>query len=160
MTLLLVSLAALLLLLLVPEQWLMLVFVHLVCWAFLMYPTLRPNCGWFGPVVKSFRSHRKEVWLTIDDGPHPKNTPKILALLKRFHARATFFVIGERVRVHPQLARAILKHGHTLGNHSATHPTALFWSLPSKAARREIEEGFAAIRKATGISPAWFRAPV
>jgi peptidoglycan/xylan/chitin deacetylase (PgdA/CDA1 family) len=159
-TLLLVSLAALLLLLLVPEQWPVPVSVHLVCWGFLMYPTLCPNCGWFGPVVKSFRSHRKEVWLTIDDGPHPENTPKILALLERFHARATFFVIGERVSVHPQLARAILKHGHTLGNHSATHPTAVFWSLPSKAARWEIEEGLAAIREATGTSPAWFRAPV
>ncbi len=159
-TLLLAGTAAVLLAPLARQWWPALILFHLVCCGLLIYPTLRPNCGWFGPVVKSFQCERKEVWLTIDDGPHPENTPKMLDLLGRFGVRATFFVVGERVRAHPQLARAILKGGHTLGNHSATHPAALFWSLPSRAARREIEQGVASIREVTGISPAWFRAPV
>jgi len=154
------SFAVLSLLFLMPGWWPFLVPMHLLGQGFVVYPTLRPNCDWFGVVIKSFRTDRKEVWLTIDDGPHPENTPRILELLRRFDARATFFVIGERVRAHPRLTRAILEQGHTLGNHSATHPTALFWGLWKRAAAREIDGGTAAVQEATGIVPIWFRAPV
>ena len=154
------SLAVLWLLFFLPGWWPLLVPIHLLSQGFIVYPTLRSNCDWFGPIVKSFQTDQKEIWLTIDDGPHPENTPKILALLKRFEARATFFVIGDHVKAHPQLTRAILEQGHTLGNHTATHPTALFWGLWRRAAAREIDGGVAAIQEATGIIPTWFRAPV
>ncbi|MHB8520958.1 MAG: polysaccharide deacetylase family protein [Limisphaerales bacterium] len=154
------SFVALALLFVVPRWWPLLIGIHLLGQSLVIYPTLRPNCGWFGPVVRSFQTDAREVWLTIDDGPHPDNTPRILELLKRFDARATFFIVGERVRAHPQLARAIIEQGHTLGNHSATHPTAFFWGLGRSAVAREVEEGSAAIQGATGIAPAWFRAPV
>ena len=106
-TLLLVSATALLLLLLVPEQWPVLVSVHLVfVWALLLYPTLRPNCGWFGPVVKSFQSHSKEVWLTIDDGPHPEVPTKDLSftgagsdgepIFRHWRARECTSAVGAR----------------------------------------------------------------
>lgn len=154
------SFAVLALLFLMPGWWPFLVPIHLLSQGFVVYPTLRPNCDWFGPVIKSFRTDRKEVWLTIDDGPHPESTPQILELLRKFDARATFFVIGERVRAHPRLTHVILDQGHTLGNHSATHPTALFWGLWKWAAAREIDGGVAAVQEATGIVPEWFRAPV
>ena len=158
--LLLASFVALMLLLLLPQWWPRLIAVHFLCLGVAIYPALRPNCGWFGPVVKSFRPDGKEVWLTIDDGPHPVNTPRMLELLGRFGARATFFVVGDRVRTQPHLTRAILNQGHTLGNHSATHPKAFFWCFPKRAAMREIERGAATIREATGFNTAWFRAPV
>jgi len=154
------SFAVLSLLFLIPGWWPCLVSIHLLSQSFVVYPTLRPNCDWFGPVIKSFRSRGKEVWLTIDDGPHPGNTPRILELLKKFGARATFFVIGKHVRAHPRLTRAILEQGHTLGNHSATHPTRLFWAMWKGAAAREIDGGAKAVQEATDIAPNWFRAPV
>ena len=60
----------------------------------LLYATLVPNCQWWGPVIRSFHTTQPEVWITIDDGPSPAHTTKILDLLERFNARATFFVVG------------------------------------------------------------------
>jgi peptidoglycan-N-acetylglucosamine deacetylase len=65
----------------------------LACFLFL-YPILTPNCGCFGPVVTCFRTDKREVWLTIDEGPHRLNTPRILNLLEKYQANATFFVIN------------------------------------------------------------------
>src|SRR5437762_2830434 len=59
----------------------------------LFYATFVPNCQWWGPVIRSFSTTQPEVWITIDDGPSPAHTTKILTLLERFNARATFFVI-------------------------------------------------------------------
>src|SRR5208283_4301413 len=42
----------------------------------IVFPAVRPNCCWFGPVVTRFRTQKKAVWLTIDDGPHPEDTPQ------------------------------------------------------------------------------------
>jgi peptidoglycan/xylan/chitin deacetylase (PgdA/CDA1 family) len=125
----------------------------------IVYPAIRPNCRWFGPVVTRFRTQRKAVWLTIDDGPHPEDTPQLLKLLKQHNARATFFVIGRQVEKHPELARAILRDGHTLANHSQTHPVLLFWSFLTTALTRQLDQCTQALRAATGESPRWFRAP-
>lgn len=62
------------------------------------------------------------VGLTFDDGPHPDSTPALLAALDAAQATATFFLWGERVRRHPQHARALRAAGMSLGNHSFTHP--------------------------------------
>src|SRR5271168_4412532 len=73
----------------------------------IVYPAIRANCRWYGPVVTRFRTQNKTVWLTIDDGPHPEDTPELLKLLKKHNARATFFVIGRQVQKYPELTRAI-----------------------------------------------------
>ena len=125
----------------------------------IVYPAIRANCRWFGPVVTRFRTQKKSVWLTIDDGPHPADTPELLKLLKKHHARATFFVIGRRVEKYPELARAILQDGHTLANHTQTHPVFLFWSFLAARLAQEIDRGSQSLRAATGRSPRWFRAP-
>src|SRR3954468_2498290 len=83
----------------------------------LLYATLVPNCESWGPVVTHFKTDAREVWLTIDDGPTPAHTLAILDLLKRFDARATFFVVGERAEQRPHLITEILAQGHTLANH-------------------------------------------
>lgn len=125
----------------------------------IVYPAIRSNCRWFGPVVTRFRTKKKAVWLTIDDGPHPEDTPALLKLLKQHHARATFFVIGRQVEKYPELARAILRDGHSLGNHTQTHPVLFFWSYLATRLQREMDQCTQTLRAATGESPRWFRAP-
>ena len=125
----------------------------------IVYPAIRANCRWFGPVVIRFRTHKKIVWLTIDDGPHPEDTPELLKLLKKHNARATFFVIGRNVQKYPELARAILRDGHTLANHTQNHPVLFFWSFLEARLTREIDQCNEALRTATGEMPRWFRAP-
>ncbi|MDQ2995238.1 MAG: polysaccharide deacetylase family protein [Pseudomonadota bacterium] len=62
------------------------------------------------------------VALTFDDGPSPTDTPKVLAILKKYNVKATFFVMGYAAKKHPELIKQILAEGHTLGLHSMSHP--------------------------------------
>lgn len=128
--------------------------------AALMLPMFLPRLGWLGPVCTRFDTRADEVWLTIDDGPDPVDTPIVLDLLDRFGARATFFVKGELAARHPDLLQAILRRGHTLGNHTQTHPSAWFWGLPPARVEREVAACNEVLAAATGAAPALFRAPV
>lgn len=125
----------------------------------IIFPAICPNCCWFGLAVTRFRTPKKAVWLTIDDGPHPEDTPRLLKLLKEHNAQATFFVIGRQVQKYPELARAILRDGHTLANHTQTHPVLYFWGFLEPWLMREIDRCNQALREATGEQPRWFRAP-
>jgi peptidoglycan/xylan/chitin deacetylase (PgdA/CDA1 family) len=116
----------------------------------MVYPAVRANCRWFGPVVTRFRTRQKAVWLTIDDGPHPEDTPQLLELLKKHDAHATFFVIGRHVQKYPELARAILRGGHTLGNHTQTHPVLFFWSFLETRLAREMDQCNQILHEVTG----------
>jgi peptidoglycan/xylan/chitin deacetylase (PgdA/CDA1 family) len=64
----------------------------------------------------------RSLYLTFDDGPHPEHTPPLLDLLAEHGAKASFFLIGQQIERHPELARRIATEGHTLGNHSFSHP--------------------------------------
>lgn len=154
------AVGCLLLLFVLPRAWPLWATLHLALVGIVVYGNLAPNCAWFGPVITAFQTSRKEVWLTLDDGPDPCYTPKTLELLECYGAKATFFLIGTKILANPDLARAILQRGHSIGNHSATHPFARFWALSFPAACREIDDGTSAITAATGSSPIWFRAPV
>lgn len=63
----------------------------------------------------------RAVYLTFDDGPHPKITPFVLDILHQYNARATFFCIGENVKKHPEVYQKIIESGHTTGNHTYNH---------------------------------------
>jgi len=117
----------------------------------LLFPTLVANCQWWGPVLTHFETPRREVWLTIDDGPDPIQTPRLLEILRRFEAKATFFVIGERAAKFPAALEAIRNSGHEVANHTATHPSATFWCLPPGRIAQEIDRCAVATR--------YFRAP-
>lgn len=123
-------------------------------------PTLIRNCDWHGSVATRFETTKREVYLTIDDGPDPRDTPEILDLLARHQARAIFFVIGKKVDRHRTLCRRILADGHLLGNHTYSHPASHWWALPTPLVEREIDRGNEAILTATGTRPVWFRSPV
>ncbi|HEX6083859.1 MAG TPA: polysaccharide deacetylase family protein [Thermoanaerobaculia bacterium] len=127
--------------------------------ALLLYPVLRPNVQWLGPVVTHFETSRKEVWLTIDDGP-TEDTRAVLDLFDRHDVKATFFVKGTLAEQFPDVAQEILRRGHSLANHSHTHPAGSFWcSLPGRVAH-EIDGCNRAITSIAGQPPRWFRAPV
>lgn len=108
----------------------------------ILVPTLVANCQWWGPVITHFETPRREVWLTIDDGPDPIHTPRMLDLLQRFGANATFFVVGTRAARYPAELEAIRAAGHAIANHTASHPSASFWSLPPSRIAEEIDRGY------------------
>jgi peptidoglycan-N-acetylglucosamine deacetylase len=95
--------------------------------------------------------------LTYDDGPSPRNTPALLDVLAQANVRATFFLIGEHVRKHPELARRVADAGHVLGNHTMMHPNM------SRKGVAQIQEELARcqsmISDVTGILPVVFRPP-
>lgn len=80
-------------------------------------------------VLWSYSLPEKTLYLTFDDGPQPDVTDKVLDLLKKHNAKATFFCIGENVRKHPEIYQRILAEGHRTGNHSNTHPNS--WKVPA-----------------------------
>jgi peptidoglycan-N-acetylglucosamine deacetylase len=98
------------------------------------------------------------VAITIDDGPDPQVTPRVLTLLEQHGAQATFFCIGERVAQYPRLAAEIVQRGHTIENHSHRHRHH-FSLLGPRALSDEIERAQEAIAAATGERAWFFRAP-
>jgi len=98
------------------------------------------------------------VAITIDDGPDPEVTPRVLELLDEQGARATFFCIGERIAQHPALARAIVERRHEIGNHTYRHPMS-FSLLGPRAMAEEIARAQEVIGTATGSVARFFRAP-
>ncbi len=119
-----------------------------------------PSQQAFGPAATSFQTSRREVWLTIDDGPDPASTPAVLKLLRDHGARATFFVVGSRVQKYPELARQIAAEGHTLGNHTQTHPSNNFWCATPSRIGSEIDGCVAALLLANAPFERYFRPPV
>lgn len=131
--------------------------------AYFGYGTVKPRCRFFGPIITHLpeaQAARREVWLTIDDGPDPATTPALLALLEAHQARAGFFLIGEKARRHPELVRQIAAQGHLIANHSQTHPAAGFWALSPTQLWREITTCQDTLRQILGTAPQWFRPPV
>jgi peptidoglycan/xylan/chitin deacetylase (PgdA/CDA1 family) len=95
---------------------------------------------------------------TIDDGPDPDVTPRVLSLLHEFGARATFFCVGERVLRHADLAREIVARGHSIENHSQRHRHN-FSLLGYAGMHAEISRAQDSIERVTGTRPRFFRAP-
>jgi peptidoglycan/xylan/chitin deacetylase (PgdA/CDA1 family) len=96
------------------------------------------------------------VALSFDDSPGP-HTEEIVRTLLGHGAKATFFVIGDRVGPHARLLRAMAGEGMELGNHSYSHPRNL--ATEGAGASRELQLGSAAIRQASGFQPCLFRPP-
>jgi len=103
-------------------------------------------------------AEKRHVALTFDDGPDPEVTPRVLDLLDRHHAVASFFCIGERAAAHPQLVREIVARGHAVENHGHRHGYAFSFQGPRRM-RSEIAAAQRAIADAGGVAPAFFRAP-
>ncbi len=82
----------------------------------LLYRLLFPEAVW-----RIKRRGRKVVYLTFDDGPIPEVTPWVLDVLDQFGIKATFFMVGDNVRRHPELLEEVRRRGHSYGNHTMHH---------------------------------------
>ena len=120
------------------------------------YSALHPRSQFFGRTICRTNSPRK-LAITFDDGPNPAITPKLLDLLAQYNASATFFLIGRYVRECPDLVKETVARGHTVGNHTETHPN-LLWQTPTQV-RIELRLCHDAISHAIGAAPKWFRPP-
>jgi peptidoglycan/xylan/chitin deacetylase (PgdA/CDA1 family) len=101
---------------------------------------------------------RGEVALSLDDGPDPEVTPRVLDLLAARGARATFFCIGEHAARHPALVRAIVGAGHAVENHSLRHRHD-FALLGPQRYLKEIGTAQDTLAVLAGSAPRFFRAP-
>ena len=117
-----------------------------------------PGSSYYLPVISRGRRDIRGVALTFDDGPNPIVTSRLLDLLARYSVRATFFVTGANADSHPELIRAILAHGHTLGNHSYNHSP--FLMLKGRHALRQEVESAQKLLRQFGVIPLAFRPPV
>jgi cellulose synthase/poly-beta-1,6-N-acetylglucosamine synthase-like glycosyltransferase/peptidoglycan/xylan/chitin deacetylase (PgdA/CDA1 family)/spore germination protein YaaH len=108
--------------------------------------------------VRAFGWKEKQVAITFDDGPDPEYTPKILDILKRENATATFFLIGLQTQKFPGLAQRIYEEGHAIGNHTFTHPDisdVSAWYM--KRVELQLTEKLFASK--IGVKPLYFRPP-
>jgi peptidoglycan/xylan/chitin deacetylase (PgdA/CDA1 family) len=156
-----VHVLALIGLLLHPDRWLLALLIIIANHALLVAVSLWPRSTWMDanttrlPPAAAAAGY---VALTIDDGPDPIVTPKVLELLDRFGAKATFFCIGARVGEFPELAREIVRRGHAIENHTQHHRW-YFSLLGVGGLRQEIARAQRAIGEVSGSEPRYFRAP-
>jgi peptidoglycan/xylan/chitin deacetylase (PgdA/CDA1 family) len=122
---------------------------------------LMPRSAWLGANrtrLPAAAAARGALALTFDDGPDPEVTPRVLELLARHGAQATFFCIAARAAQHPHLVRAITAAGHRVENHSLHHRHH-FALLGPGGYLREIRAAQALLAEASGSVPRFFRAP-
>jgi peptidoglycan-N-acetylglucosamine deacetylase len=122
---------------------------------------LWPRSRWLGPNwtrLPEAAAARHEIALTIDDGPDPIITPRVLDLLDRGSARATFFCIGDKAERYPDLCTEIVRRGHAVENHSQHHRHH-FALLGPAGFRRELQAAQDTLSRITGQRPMFFRAP-
>ena len=99
---------------------------------------------------------QNRVSITFDDGPNPVYSPKVLALLKKYDVKATFFCIGKHLETHPEIVKQILKEGHTIGNHTYSHSNS-FGFFSTKKVKAELEQTNKIFEKITGLKLKLYR---
>lgn len=114
--------------------------------------------GFFIPViVKSANPKPQTIALTFDDGPTPY-TLQVLDLLQQYQAKATFFCIGKQIEQYPAIAQRILAEGHTLGNHSYSHPNSMGFLSTAKV-KEEIQKCTAVMQEILHVQTPFYRPP-
>jgi peptidoglycan/xylan/chitin deacetylase (PgdA/CDA1 family) len=127
----------------------------------LAYVSIDPASSFWGPVISRVPADRAEnrIALTLDDGPTPGTTDRVLDVLRDANAVATFFVIGVNARRHPDLVRRMWGEGHLVANHSLSH--SHYGSMRGRRYwRREIRECDEIIAQILGERPSYFRPPM
>lgn len=112
---------------------------------------------WLKALFPRYKWHvntqEKKIFLTFDDGPIPEITEFVIATLKQYHAKATFFCIGDNVRKHPAIFKEILAQGHSVGNHTFNHMNG--W----KSGDAEYMANIALCEKELNLNTNLFRPP-
>src|SRR5438128_7450315 len=92
------------------------------------YQSMAATGQWYGKTFTGIRRGSKQLALTYDDGPNDPHTLRLLEVLEKHEAKATFFLIGRYVDARPDIVRVIVQAGHAIGNHTYTHPNLIFAS--------------------------------
>lgn len=108
-------------------------------------------------VVKKIPTTHKVVALTVDDGPHAKTTPELLALLKEKQVKATFFVLGANAEVHPDIVEQAIGDGHEIACHAYSHKRLN--TLTTAEVNGEFERIENIFQKIGAPNPVFFRPP-
>jgi peptidoglycan/xylan/chitin deacetylase (PgdA/CDA1 family) len=101
-------------------------------------------------------SDQKVIALTFDDGPWPQSTGQVLDILKKNNIKGTFFVVGQNVKNYPELARRVVKEGHSIANHTWHH---WYHHMNPQTAAYEVANTTDIIFKTTGVKTGLFRPP-
>ncbi|MEP7120802.1 MAG: polysaccharide deacetylase family protein [Byssovorax sp.] len=125
----------------------------ILCGVFILRLGMFVDVVWRGPV------DARGVALTFDDGPSPATTPKVLDALDEAGVKATFFVIGRKVKLYPELVREIVARGHAVGVHGYDHDR-LFSLRTPESIRLDLARAIEVITAATGQAPTLFRPPI
>jgi peptidoglycan/xylan/chitin deacetylase (PgdA/CDA1 family) len=144
-----------------PPAWPWVLGVLLANHLVLLLAVLSPRGRLLGPNLvrlPASAARRREISLTFDDGPDPEVTPRVLDLLDRYQAKASFFCIGEKAAAQPGLVKEIARRGHSVENHSYHHHGAFAFFGLSRL-RREVDAAQATVAAITGRAPVFFRAP-
>ena len=120
------------------------------------YATYAVRTQWLGPAVWRGRTDTHSVALTFDDGPSP-DTERILDTLDACGVRAAFFMVGQQVERHPDIARRVVACGHEVGNHSYSHSIYLYRS--PRETYRQLARAQDVITDVTGVRPTLSRPP-
>ncbi|OEK09627.1 polysaccharide deacetylase [Flavivirga aquatica] len=110
--------------------------------------------------IKSLHSNKiikeNRIAITFDDGPHPEFTPKVLELLKKYNAKATFFCVGKHIDAYPNIFKEIINQGHTVGNHTYTHANN-FGFFKTKKVIDELQKTNAVAKQIEGFTMQLYR---
>jgi peptidoglycan-N-acetylglucosamine deacetylase len=118
-------------------------------------PSLVPKI--FSKMIWHMERNTPKVYLTFDDGPVPGITDFVLDELGKREMRATFFMVGDNIRKHPDLARQVVECGHSVGNHTQHHVKGFVLSCEDYL--QEVASCQSQFQETMGISPRIFRPP-
>jgi peptidoglycan/xylan/chitin deacetylase (PgdA/CDA1 family) len=127
--------------------------------AFATIGVLVPRLEMYGDVLWRGEAECRGVALTFDDGPHPRTTRRVLELLAKGGHKATFFVVGRKARLHPDVIREIHAAGHAIGLHGYEHDR-LYSLKPPSYVVTDVERTQRAIEESCGIRPKFLRPPI
>lgn len=152
---------ALILVILIPTLWPLLlaaiVINHIILTAISLWPRSQLlGTNWVKLPATAIANN--QIALTIDDGPDPEVTPKVLAILDQHQVKATFFCIGDKAQLHPELCQEIIRRGHAIENHTQHHRHH-FSLLGPNGFTKEIQAAQITLTAITGQQPKFFRAP-
>jgi peptidoglycan-N-acetylglucosamine deacetylase len=108
-------------------------------------------------MITEIPTTQRVVAITFDDGPNPVYTPQVLEIFSEAKGKATFFMIGEQMKSHPEVVKQVRDQGHEIGNHTFTHPKLSQLSIED--CLKEVEDTEILIEKMAGRKPVVFRPP-
>jgi peptidoglycan/xylan/chitin deacetylase (PgdA/CDA1 family) len=121
------------------------------------YQSMAPTGQWYGKTFIGLPPGSKQLALTYDDGPNDPHSLRLLEVLARHNVQATFFLVGRYVKQRPDIVREIARAGHSIGNHTFSHPNLIFAS--ERLARAELQQCEQELYDAVGQHSALCRPP-